>query len=155
MAILVAGVILVAALVVWALTRTVEPESVMSTGTSVADATTTPPLETGGLATAPVTTAPATATAMPTTTTAMPTTTATATTPPPPAVQGDRSEVRRIAVEDLRAQMNRGEVTIIDVRDAASYAASHIPGSLNIPFASIETQFDSIPKDKPIVTYCT
>lgn len=154
MAILVIGAIAVAGVVVWALTRTVEPASVMSTETPVADATTSPGFNT---ATVPVTTAP------PTQTSTAPigrapdlqVPPATATQAPPPSAQGDRSEVRRIAVEDLRAQMNRGEVTIIDVRDAASFAAAHIPGAVNIPFASIEAQIDAIPKGKPIVTYCT
>ncbi|HYC91855.1 MAG TPA: rhodanese-like domain-containing protein [Thermoanaerobaculia bacterium] len=149
MAILVVGGILVAALVVWALTRTVEPESVMSSGT-VADASTapfTPPPD----ATAPTATAPtATGAIVPSATSGS--------VPPPtaaPQPQGNRAEVKRISAEDLRAQVGRNEVTVIDVRTSADYARGHIPGAINIPFASVETQFDSIPKGKPIVTYCT
>lgn len=143
MAIMALGGLLVAALVVWALTRTVEPayEPVATT-----DATTT--------MTAPVTPPAQT---VPTSGTLPPDalTTATNTAPPPPQPQGDRSEVTRIAVEDLRAKLNRNEVTIIDVRDANSFATRHIPGAINIPFASTESMLDQIPKDKPIVTYCT
>ena len=135
MLILVAGGVLVAALVIWALTRTVEPAAPVADGGAVGT-TEAPVLSTQpGTATDP--TAPV----------------ATQTAPPRP--EGDPSSVKRIAVEDLRAQVNRGGVTVIDVRDARAFATRHIPGSLNIPFASIETQLDQIPKDKPIVLYCT
>ena len=146
MAILVAGGLLVAALVIWALTRTVEPESVMTDSSSVPTASVP--------ATTPSSTQPA---PPPVTGTSLSTPSAVATGQPvpPPPVQGDRSAVQRIAVEDLRARLNRSEVTVIDVRDARAFATGHIPGSLNVPFASVESMLDTIPKDKPIVTYCT
>jgi hypothetical protein len=149
MAILVAGGLLVAALVVWALTRTVEP----STQSVMTDVSTTAP-------------APAPAASSPTATadgsippgalaTSAPTGTVAGQATPPPQPSRDSSAVQRIAVEDLRAKLNRNEVTVIDVRDAASYGGGHIPGSINVPFASVESMLDTIPKDKPIVTYCT
>lgn len=146
MAILIAGGILVAALLVWALTRTVEPASVMSTATT-ADATTT------------YTPNPQpTDTAVPTATGNIVPSATSGSVPPPapvPHPEGNRAEVKRIAAEDLRAQLGRNEVTVIDVRTSADYARGHIPGAINIPFASVETQLDTIPKGKPIVTYCT
>ena len=134
---MVAGAVIVAALVIWALTRTVEP----TPSTSAAASATTPAAgELPAVSPTPSDTATA----------------ATASAPAaPPAVQGDRSEVKRIAVEDARAKFNRGEVTVIDVRDDASFASGHIPGALHMPFASIESMSDSLPKDKPIITYCT
>ncbi len=140
--ILVAAAVLVTALVVWAVTRTVDPPASV-----MADATTSPA----------TTTTPATQPTSPTSTSApiatAPGQTTTASAPPPP--QGDRSTVQRIAVEDLRAKMGRNEVTVVDVRDAAAFNARRIPGSINVPFASVEAMLDQIPKDKPIVTYCT
>lgn len=127
------GCLLVAGLIGWALTRTVEtpvtpvaetPAGQQSPGTPVSS---TNPTDTAS--------------------TALP--------PGRPEVHGDRAEVRRIAVEDLKAKADRGAVTIIDTRDAASFAASHIPGAINIPLPSIEASLDSIPRDKEIVTYCT
>lgn len=152
MAVLIVGGLLVAALVVWALTRTVEPNNTTATSTfaPVGTATTPPPPGTFASNDTSVT-MPATAT-FPTTT--MPTGTV-APPPPLPHPEGDKTAVKRIAAEDLRAQMSRNAVTVIDVRQAADYARGHIAGAINIPFASVETQFDSIPKDKPIVTYCT
>ena len=144
MLVMAVGGLLVAALVVWALTRTVEPsaEPIADATTTTMPAATPEPIPTGTSTTVPpgfVTTS--------TTTSAAP--------PPAPRPQGDPSSVQRIAVEDLRAKLNRNEVTIIDVRDANSFNARRIPGSINIPFASVETMLDQIPKDKPIVTYCT
>ena len=135
MLILVAGGVLVAALVIWALTRTVEPATPVADGGAVS--TTEAPV---------LSTQPGSATAS-----NVPVASQTA----PPRPDGDPRAVKRMAVEDLRAKVTRGEVTVIDVRDARAIATRHIPGSLNIPFASIETQLDQIPKDKPIVLYCT
>lgn len=141
---MVLGVLLVGGLVVWALTRTVE-------------VTPTPAPATTASVPAESTAATATPGAIPpgaiTTSTALPVTATNA--PHPPDVHGDRSTVQRIAVEDLRAKMNRNEVTVIDVRDANSYSTQHIAGAINVPFASIESMLSDIPKDKPIVTYCT
>ncbi|MBK5259867.1 MAG: rhodanese-like domain-containing protein [Thermoanaerobaculia bacterium] len=126
MAVMVAGVILIVALVGWALTRTVEPTPAPLPETSVAQS--------------PVPGAPASATSAPA-----------STEPAHTANEG----VSRIAVADLKAKFDRGEVTVIDVRDSASYQIGHIPGALHIAFASVESQIAFIPKGKPIVTYCT
>ena len=143
LAILVGGIVIVAGLIVWAMTRNVDPVQTASVDTVATTATyptvTNPPLDTTGL------TLPG---ATPTATSATPAA-------PPPQPAGDRSAVTRIAAEDLRAKMNRNEVTVIDVRDAGSFAVEHIPGAVNMPFASLEAQVDAIPKGKPIVTYCT
>ena len=145
MALMALGGVLVGALVVWALTRTVQPASDPAVTTSVSNA--------------PVSTTTPISTTSPATTTLLPpgaiTTAATATAPPRPQVHGDRSTVQRIAVEDLRAKMGRNEVTVVDVRDATSYSKKHITGAINVPFASVEAMLDQIPKDKPIITYCT
>ena len=148
MALMGVGGLAVGALVVWALTRTVEvTPTTTSTATTVsapADATPVPSTYSAadGRVPAPSQVPPG----------AIATSTAA---PHPPEVHGDRSSVQRIAVEDLRAKMDRNEVTVIDVRDANSYNAKHIAGAINVPFASVESMLGDIPKDKPIVTYCT
>lgn len=127
---MVVGGLLVAGLVGWALTRSVEPAP--------------PPPSVA------VTPSPSTP----------PTTSA----PPSPESyslgsghpqEPDRAAVARISVEDLKAKYDRGEVTVIDVRDAASYAAGHIAGALSLPMATVQAQIESLPKGKPIVAYCT
>lgn len=126
------AVLAVLGLLVWALTRTVEP---------------TP-------SSAPV------ATAMPSTTQPSSPVATTATTAPaaPTATSADihpETGIPRISVEDFRGKFDAGNVVVIDVRDSTSYAAGHIPGAMNIPFASIQGFTDLIPKGKEIVTYCT
>lgn len=131
--ILAIGALIVAGLVVWALTRTVQ-SPVPAADTSQ-----------------PVSIPPTAATApnMPLTATQ---------TPAPPVAEPSAettASVPRIAVEDLREKMKTNSVTVIDVRDDAAFAAAHIPGALHIPFARVEGEMPALPKGKPIVTYCT
>ena len=63
--------------------------------------------------------------------------------------------VTRISVADLQTRLANNQVTLIDVRDADSYKERHIPGALHIPLAYIAGEIPYLPKDKPIVTYCT
>lgn len=62
---------------------------------------------------------------------------------------------RRMTIDELKLQFDRGEVTVIDVRDQADFLQSHIPGALQIPLSRIEGEISYLPKGKPIVTYCT
>lgn len=135
-----AGGIVVAGLLVWALTRTVEPAPVTAVTPPVAG-TSAPVASTAGT----FDTATFTQTAAP----------ATATNAPPLQPREDTTVVPRISAEDLRAQVRRDEVTIVDVRDTTAYAQGHIPGAIHIAFASVQSSLDTIPKGKPIVTYCT
>jgi rhodanese-related sulfurtransferase len=43
---------------------------------------------------------------------------------------------------------------VIDARDAAQFAKSHIPGAINIEWRQILAKRASIPKDKPVLIYC-
>lgn len=129
------GGIAVAALVVWALTRTVEPTPDETTTVAATETFT------------PSATATTTATLPPLATTLNPTTV-------PPTGESTAS-VPRIAAEDVREKLRANEIVLVDVRDAAAYSTSHIPGALHIPFASVEGAMKSLPKGKPIVTYCT
>ena len=77
-------------------------------------------------------------------------------TPPPPQPQNDETAaVARAEVAQLKQQIASNAVTVIDVRDMDSYVREHIPGALHIPLTRIQGELGFIPKDKPIVTYCT
>jgi rhodanese-related sulfurtransferase len=54
-----------------------------------------------------------------------------------------------------RELLDRGGVTMLDVRDADAYLASHVTGALQIPLARVEGEIPYLPKEKPIVAYCT
>lgn len=124
--VLIAGSLLVAGLLGWALTRQVEPAPLPST-TPTATTATSGQLDTS---------------AAPSATTS--------------SVTADEAAgVKRISADELKLMVDRAAVTVIDVRDAASYNSGHIPGSLHIPMARVEGEVQYLPKDKPIVTYCT
>lgn len=61
-----------------------------------------------------------------------------------------------ILASDLQAiaDANDGTVTIVDVRDAKDYEAGHLQGAINIVAADFESQLNTIPTDKGVVTYC-
>ena len=136
------GALLVAGLVVWALTRTVEP-SATPIPNAVETATLPPASDTfstcGQASVPPIPTATAGLT----------------TSSQAPVISGSKADVPRISAEDLREKIKAGSVTVVDVRDALSYQAGHIPGSLSIPLASVEANLDLLPKGKQVITYCT
>ncbi len=146
------GALLVAGLIVWALTRTVETPATPSVSSTITPSTDTsasvvPPIDTTISVVPPIDTVVSTP---PTTTGAI-----TASSQAPAPQQGDKAEVPRISAEDLREKVKAGTVTVIDVRDAAAFAAAHVPGAIHVPMASVEANLDRIPKGKEIVTYCT
>ena len=78
----------------------------------------------------------------------------TSTAPPQnaPAPPGDN--VRRITPAELRDEMTRNDVVIIDVRGEAVYKVGHIKGSRLIPSTEILAHVDELPRNKMIATYC-
>ena len=67
----------------------------------------------------------------------------------------DLATVPRTPLATARQEIERGAVYVIDVRDADAYVASHIPGALQIPLMRVEGEVNYLPRDKPILTYCT
>ena len=68
------------------------------------------------------------------------------------------ADARRITVDDLRRRMQQGEEFVfIDTRNPQAWAESDIklPKALRVPLDNIEKTFPKLPKNKPIVTYCT
>src|SRR5688572_4261477 len=124
----------VAALVVWALTRTVQPvPSVMTEVPMVVEqpsvTNTLPPLDS-------------------TQNPVQVTTAQTSTSAPVPPPSDENASVKRISVPELRSKIDGKQVTVIDVRDKTSFIVSHIPGSLHIPMAQVESQVTFLPKNK-------
>jgi|ERR1700693_5546755 3-mercaptopyruvate sulfurtransferase SseA len=63
--------------------------------------------------------------------------------------------VPRTPLATARQEIDRGSLVVIDVRDADAYLAGHIPGALQIPLMRIEGEANYLPRNKPILTYCT
>ena len=61
-------------------------------------------------------------------------------------------------MEELRAMMEKGTVTIIDARAADVYAEGHIAGAINIPYDRLPEYYERLAElaapDAAIVCYC-
>lgn len=87
------------------------------------------------------------------------TTTTPATEPTPSAAAEPTPEndpALRASLEQVLELLAAGGVTIVDVRDTASFEQEHIPGAISIPLDSIETSVERLGKlGKAIITYCS
>lgn len=72
-----------------------------------------------------------------------------------PVPQQSLAAVPRISIPDFKPKLDRGEVVVIDVREADAYLAAHIPGAMHIPLSYVEGELQYLPRGKPIVAYCT
>lgn len=71
------------------------------------------------------------------------------------AGQNNPAAVPRISVAELKKAMDQGQVLVVDVRDASSFAAGHIPGSvLVLPEEVARKAAELKASKKAIVTYC-
>ncbi len=67
--------------------------------------------------------------------------------------QSDSSQY--IEADKLRDLISTGApITIIDVRSAAEYLASHVEGSVHIPADELAAAIHGLPKDRITVTVC-
>ena len=64
----------------------------------------------------------------------------------------------QISVRDLQRRLDRGDdVVVVDVRQPAGFAAypGEIPGAVRIPPAKLPERYGELPRDRPLVLYCT
>ena len=67
----------------------------------------------------------------------------------------DLSSAPRISLADLKKAFDAKAVVILDVRDASSYAAGHIPGAILVPLEALTKHVPDLKTaKKPVVTYC-
>lgn len=61
-----------------------------------------------------------------------------------------------MTAKELHDTLGRGvPPTILDVRSAREFAAGHVPGAVNIPFARIGARVNELRADRaPLVVYC-
>jgi len=67
---------------------------------------------------------------------------------------GDRSKLRTITRDDLRARLRDGDVVVLDVRPEAEYAAGHVRGAISIPIHDLRSRLGEIPDGSEVVAYC-
>jgi rhodanese-related sulfurtransferase len=51
-------------------------------------------------------------------------------------------------------ELNKENVTIVDVRELDLYKQAHIPGAINIPFNDFEERYTELSKTKKIIFVC-
>lgn len=63
-------------------------------------------------------------------------------------------QTRQMDVAELARALDRGDVTLIDVRDEAEWAHGHIPGAAHVPLGYLTERLAGLPTERPIVTQC-
>mgnify|MGYP004505396565 FL=1 len=61
--------------------------------------------------------------------------------------------MEEITIQEL-AQQKTDSYMVIDIRDSAAFALGHIDGAVLIPQEELETNHETLPKDKLLVIYC-
>jgi len=67
-------------------------------------------------------------------------------------------EARRITVDEIRRRTEAGEeFTFIDVRNPEAWAQSDtmLPEAIRVRIDKLEENLPRIPKERPVVAYCT
>jgi rhodanese-related sulfurtransferase len=71
------------------------------------------------------------------------------------AYLGSRDELQPVTREELTRRLQDGDnLVVLDVRPAAEYAASHLPGAVSIPVAELRRRLAELPVDREVVAYC-
>jgi ArsR family transcriptional regulator len=65
-----------------------------------------------------------------------------------------RDDMEPVSRLDLLERMQAGLVTVLDVRPADEFAASHLPGALNIPLVELEARLPELDPSHEVVAYC-
>lgn len=58
-------------------------------------------------------------------------------------------------VAGLKDQLKNPQTILVDVREPSEYRAGHIPDTINIPLRTLTHNLDNIPRDRPVVLYCS
>ncbi len=66
----------------------------------------------------------------------------------------DRGAMEPVDREILIARVEKGEVTVLDVRPPEEYQAGHIPGAVSVPLRDLENRIGDLPAEREIVAYC-
>ena len=67
-----------------------------------------------------------------------------------------RSQIREVSPMEVEPLRERGEATIVDVRETSEWDQGHVPGAIHLSKSYLEQQVENqIPdRDQPIVLYC-
>lgn len=61
-----------------------------------------------------------------------------------------------VKAQTIKEWEKRGrEFQFVDVREPDEFDAGHLPTAINIPYYDLEKRVEELPKEKPVVIYCT
>ncbi|HLJ36287.1 MAG TPA: metalloregulator ArsR/SmtB family transcription factor [Ktedonobacteraceae bacterium] len=66
----------------------------------------------------------------------------------------NRAHLQPVSADELREQLHRGQVILLDVRPVEEYRAAHLPQARSIPISELETRLAEVPREQEIVAYC-
>lgn len=66
----------------------------------------------------------------------------------------DEDEIRQISPEEFAA-LDYSTVTLLDLREPHEVEAHGIDGAINAPFDPLARVLRTVPKDKPVIVYCS
>lgn len=74
-------------------------------------------------------------------------------------IERDFPGVEHVSVDELNQRLQSGaqsRLVLLDVREEAEYAVSHLPGAIRVsPGSEVSEYIDSLDPSTPIVTYCS
>lgn len=59
-----------------------------------------------------------------------------------------------VDLDELLRRLQDGDVTLLDVRPSAEYAAGHLPGAVHAPLEQLAAELSALPSDREIIAYC-
>lgn len=65
-----------------------------------------------------------------------------------------RDNLEAVSREELASRMEKGLVTVIDVRPPDEFALGHLPGAINVPLAELDGHLPALRTEREIVAYC-
>ncbi|MDP2958239.1 MAG: metalloregulator ArsR/SmtB family transcription factor [Longimicrobiales bacterium] len=66
----------------------------------------------------------------------------------------DPEGLEPLSPEELAKRLERGEVTVLDVRPEDEFRSGHIPGALSLPLSRLRTELERVPTGLEVVAYC-
>ena len=66
-----------------------------------------------------------------------------------------KPEITRIGIDEVRRR--KAELVFVDARSASSLKRNpvQVPGTIHVPIKELEHRAKLLPRNRPLVTYCT
>lgn len=74
---------------------------------------------------------------------------------PPAKNDGHADDAPRISLADAKKEFDAGTAVFIDTRAEDQYKQKHVKGAINITLQDDASKYNSIPKGKKIIVYCS